>query len=73
VHKNITSPLQLTETLIDFVIDMLRTQSAQWCSDVAAVLFLMCAPTFHSRARSDACEVEEEEKRKINSCVTIRM
>jgi hypothetical protein len=64
VQKNVTSPLQLTETFIDFVIDMLLTQSAQWCIEMAAVLFLMYAPTIHRRELSDACEVKQEKKRR---------
>jgi hypothetical protein len=59
-HKSVATD----RGLIDFVIDMLPKQSAQWCSEMAAVLFLMYAPTIHRRALSDACTVKQEKKRK---------
>jgi hypothetical protein len=58
VQKNITSPFAADRDLIDFVIDMLRTQSVHWCIEMAAVFFLMYAPTIHRRELSDACEVK---------------
>ena len=63
VQKNITSPFAADRDF-DFVIDMLRTQSVQWCIEMAAVLFLIYAPTIHRRELSDACEMKHGKKKQ---------